>query len=365
MAKSRKDDERRPVYVGLDVSKNETQLCVVGADGAKLFEAKVATEPDAIVRAIAKTAEKHEARIELIGLEMGGMAGWLCRELRAWRLPVVCIDARHAHAALSTRMNKTDRGDARGIAELMRTGWFREVALRSEESQALRALMVARSRLVRMRADAQNQIRGLLKERGIRMPRAVGAMFRRRVREAMEGRLAEGDHLHVLIDTFLRLHERLCVEQDGIERRIRHEASADETTRRLMTIPGVGVMTATCFRQTIDDPHRFTSSATVGAYLGLTPRRHQSGEVDWTGRISKRGSVTMRALLYEAATVIMHRVRRSCAMKRWAEGLAGRIGQKRAKVALARKLAVMMHAIWVDGTEFDWGQDAGPATGST
>ena len=364
MTKARRSDERRPVYVGLDVSKNETQLCVVAADGAKLFEAKVATEPGALVRAIAKTTEKHGARVELIGLEMGGMASWLWRELKAWSLPVVCIDARHAHAALSTRMNKTDRGDARGIAELMRTGWFREVAPRSEESQAMRALMVARSRLVRMRADAQNQIRGLLKERGIRMPRAVGAMFRRRVREVMEGRLAEGDHLHVLIDTFLRLHERICVEQDGIERRIRHEAAADETTRRLMTIPGVGVMTATCFRQTVDDPHRFTSSATVGAYLGLTPRRHQSGEMDWTGRISKRGSVTMRALLYEAATVIMHRVRRSCAMKRWAEGLAERIGKRRAKVALARKLAVMMHAIWVDGTEFDWGQDAGPTVGA-
>ena len=166
-----------------------------------------------------------------------------------------------------------------------------------------------------------SQIRGLLKERGIRFHRSVGVMFRRRVREAIDGRLAEGDHLHILIDTFLHLHEQLCVEQNGIERRIRHEAAGNETTRRLMTIPGVGVMTAMCFRQTIDDPHRFTSSATVGAYLGLTPRRHQSGEVDWTGRISKRGGVTMRALLHEAATVIMHRVRRSCAMKGWAEGL--------------------------------------------
>ena len=161
--------------------------------------------------------------------------------------------------------------------------------------------MVARSRLVRLRSDAQNQIRGLLKQRGIRIPRAVGAMFRRRVREAMEGRLAEGDHLHVLIDTFLRLLERLWAEQDGIERRIRSETSPDETKRRLMTIPGVGVMTATCFRQNIDDQHRFTSSATVGAYLGLTPWRHQSGKVDRTGRISKRGSVTMQALLYGPA----------------------------------------------------------------
>ena len=163
-------------------------------------------------------------------------------------------------------MDKTDRGGAQGIAELMRTDWFREVAPRSEESQALRSLLIARSRLVRMRADAQNRIHGLLKERGIRLHRGVGAMFRRRVREAMAGRLREGDPLHVLVDTF-RLHERPYAEQSGIEQRIRDEAARDETTRRLVAIPGVGVMTATRFCRTIDDPHRFPS-VTVGARPG-------------------------------------------------------------------------------------------------
>ena len=260
-----------------------------------------------------------------------------------------------------------DRGDARGIAELMRTGWFREVAPRSEKSQAVRALMVERSQLVRMRADAENQVRRLLKERGIRLNRGVGAMFRHRTREAMGGWLAEGDHLRVLIDTFLRLHERLCVEQNRIERRIRHEAASDETTRRLMTIPGVGAMTATCFRQTVDDPHRFTSSATVGAYLGLTPRRHQSDKMDWPNLGARQrddAGAPLRSGGPPDATVIMPRVRRSCAMTRWAEGLAERIGKRRATVAFLRKLAVMMHAIWIDGTEFDWGEDARPAGGA-
>ena len=187
------------------------------------------------------------------------------------------------------------------------------------------------------------------------MPRAVGAMYRRRVREATEGRIAAADPMTAILEAFLRLHEGLCDEQRGLDDRIKAAAARDDATRRLMTVPGVGFVTATCFRHTINEAGRFASSATVGAYLGLTPRRWQSGETDRMGRISKRGSPVMRALLFEAATVLMHRVSRSYALKSWALGLAGRIGTRRAVVALARKLAVVMHAIWTDGTEFDWG----------
>ena len=338
-------------FVGLDVSKDETSVCVVGADGRSVWQGKVPTDPDTLARTIRRRAPNAE----LVGLEMGAIAGWLWRGLWAASLPAVCIDARHAHAALSVRMNKTDRHDVQGIAELMRTGWFRAVEPRSEEAQGLRALLGARARMVRMRADAQNQVRGMLKDRGIRLPRAVGAMFRRRVREAMAAQLAADDPMIDLVEAFLRLHERLADEQRLLDNRIKAEAGADPAIRRLMTIPGVGVVTAVCFRHTVDVPDRFTSSSTVGANLGLTPRRHQSGEVDWTGRISKRGSVMMRALLYEAANVIMHRLRRGCALKRWVTMLTARIGARRAKVALARKLAVVMHAIWTRGTAFDWG----------
>lgn len=338
-------------YVGLDVSKDATQVCVVGVEGRVLWQGKVPTDPDALARSIRRRAPGAS----LVGLEMGAMAGWLWRGMRAHDLPVHCIDARHAHAALSVRMNKTDRHDAQGIAELMRTGWYRPVEPRSEASQGLRMLLSARARLVRMRADAQNQVRGMLKERGIRLPRAVGAMFRRRVREGMTAHLAPDDPLVALTDGFMRVHEQLADEQRAIDDRIKNEAAEDEAVKRLMTIPGVGVVTAVCFRHTVDAPERFSSSSTVGAYLGLTPRRHQSGEMDWTGRISKRGSSVMRAVLYEAANVIMHRLRRSCALKRWAATLAARIGLRRAKVALARKLSVVMHTIWVRGTTFDWG----------
>lgn len=193
------------------------------------------------------------------------------------------------------------------------------------------------------------------------MPRAVGAMVRRRVREAAEGRVAPDDPMAAILAAFLRLHEQLCEEQRAMDERIKAAAARDEATRRLMTVPGVGFVTATCFRHTIDEAGRFSSSSTVGAYLGLTPRRWQSGETDRTGRISKRGSSLMRALLFEAAAVLMHRVSRPCALKAWALALAKRIGARRAKVALARKLAVVLHAIWVDGTEFDWNAGRAPA----
>ena len=349
-------DETR-LHVGLDVSKESTQVCVVDADGRVVFEGRAATDPDALARVLARRAPGAER----VGLEMGAMASWLWHGLRAHGLPAICIDARHAHAALSTRMNKTDRNDARGIAELMRTGWFREVRARSGEAQSLRALLSARAQVLRMRADLQNQVRGLLKERGIRMPRAVGAMVRRRVREAVEGRVAPDDPMAAILAAFLRLHEQLREEQRAMDERIKAAAAGDEATRRLMTVPGVGFVTATCFRHTIDEAGRFSSSSTVGAYLGLTPRRWQSGETDRTGRISKRGSSVMRALLFEAATVLMHRVSRPCALKAWALALAKRIGARRAKVALARKLAVVLHAIWVDGTEFDWNAGRAPA----
>lgn len=347
-ANGKPDHER--LYVGLDVAKDETHLCVVDRTGRRIHQAVVPTDPDALAAAIRKRAPDAE----LIGLEMGTMASWLWRGLTELGLPAITIDARHAYAALSTRMNKSDRNDVQGLAELLRTGWYREVRVRSRESDALRVLLNARGRIVRMIGDVQNQLRGVLKERGLRMPRAVGPMYRQRVREATHGKLAAHDPIIPIVEAFLRLHEQLSAEQLAIDRRDRAAAKADDTIQRLMTIPGVGIVTASSFRHTIDDPSRFTSSSTVGAYLGLTPRRWQSGQLDYSGRISKAGNSAMRALLYEAASVVIHRLQRTCAMKAWAMALVKRIGLRRARVALARKLAVMMHAIWVDGTEFDW-----------
>jgi transposase len=302
-------------YVGLDVSQKETAVCVIDEAGRIVFEGKARSEPGALAKVIAKRAP-HAVRIRF---ETGAMSSWLWHELKRIDLPVVCIDARHAHAALSVRINKSDPNDARGIAELMRMGWYREVRVKSEESQMIRSLLVARARLVGIRRDLENQVRSLLKEHGLLFPRAIGAQFRARVREL---------------------------------------AKSDRTTRRLMTVPGVGVVTALTFRHTIDDPPRFKSATSVGAYLGLTPRRKQSGELDITGRISQWGDRLLRSYLFEAASVLIHRTKRASPLQTWGQRLVKRVGLKKAKVAIARKLAIILHCIWTDGAEFDWGTAA-------
>jgi len=277
-----------------------------------------------------------------------------CQEaFRTTGQPVVCIDARHAHAVLSVRMNKSDENDARGLAELVRIGWYREVAVKSEASQQVRARLVARSRLVAIRRDLENQVRSMLKEYGLIFPRAIAGQFRRRVIE-----LTGDEHiLWAVLLPLLSVHDHVCRELEGLDRQIREMARADETTWRLMTVPGIGVVTALTFRHTIDDPSRFRSAASVGAYLGLTPRRRQSGEMDTTGHVSRWGDRLLRAYLFEAASVLLHRTRRWCALKAWGLRLAKRNGMKKAQVAVARKLAVILHCIWVDGTSFEWGKE--------
>ena len=263
----------------------------------------------------------------------------------------MCVDARHAHAALSVRMNKSDPNDARGLAELIRVGWYREVRVKSDDSQAVRSLLVARSRLVSIRRDLENQVRSLLKEVGLLFPRAIGSRFRTHVL----GLLEEQHVLRPIIEGLLTIHEQVEQQQAALDKRVRHEAKADETTRRLMSVPGVGVVTALAFRHTIDDPTRFRSAQAGGAYLGLTPRRKQSGELDFNGRISKWGDRLLRTYVFEAASVLLHRTQRWSALKAWGTRLTKRVGAKKAKVAVARKIAIILHCIWTDGTSFEWG----------
>jgi transposase len=267
-------------------------------------------------------------------------------------LPVVCIDARHAHAALSVRMNKSDQNDARGLAELVRIGWYREVNVKTEESQRIRAILVARSRLVSIRRDIENQVRSMIKEYGLVFPRAIALPFRKKIIE-----LLGGEHqLSAVIEPLLAIHEQVCQQQGKLDNQVRQLARSDEISRRLMTVPGVGVVTALTFRHTIDDPSRFRSASSVGAYLGLTPRRNQSGDTDTNGKISRWGDRLLRTYLFEAATVLLYRTKKWCSLKAWGMKLAKRVGMKKAKVAVARKIAVILHCIWVDGTSFEWGQ---------
>ena len=336
-------------YVGLDVSQKETAMCVVDQDGKVLFESKVPSDPGALARVIRKRAPFAER----IGFETGAMASWLWHELKRIDLPVVCIDARHAHAALSVRMNKSDPNDARGLAELIRVGWYREVRVKSDVSQAMRSLLVARARLVRIRRDLENQIRSMLKEVGLMFPRAIGGQFRIHVRRLWTTSTCCGPSSKACSPSTNRLMSSRRSWTTVCGKRPR----ADETTRRLMSVPGVGVVTAMAFRHTIDDPTRFRSAQTVGAYLGLTPRRKQSGEQDFNGRISKWGDRLLRTYLFEAASVLLHRTQRWSALKAWGIRLMKRVGAKKAKVAVARKIAVILHCIWTDGTEIRMGSE--------
>nr|WP_284282352.1 IS110 family transposase [Bradyrhizobium liaoningense] len=234
----------------------------------------------------------------------------------------------------------------------MRIGWYREVKVKSEDSRKIRAILVARSRLVAIRRDIENQVRSLTKEYGLLFPRAIGKQFRIQVSEL----LGEDHQLLGVIAPLLSIHEHICEQQSKFDDEVRRLAKSDETTRRLMTVPGVGVVTALTFRHTIDDVSRFRSASTVGAYLGLTPRRNQSGETDTSGKISRWGDRLLRSYLFEAATVLLYRTKKWSSLKAWGMKLAKRIGVKKAKVAIARKIAVILHCIWVDGTSFDWGQ---------
>ncbi|MDT8278700.1 IS110 family transposase [Roseomonas mucosa] len=334
-------------YVGLDVSLDETAICVVGEDGKVLTERKVPSTPDAIAAFIADRASE----VARVGLETGSLSVWLHGELRARGLPVICIDARHAKAALSMRINKTDRNDAAGLAQVMRTGWYREAHVKSGPSHLARALLASRALLVGMRGDIANQIRGLLKTFGVIVGKPKGG-FRKKAGEVTAVDLAESPELARLVETLLTARDEVSRQVAALDREVMRMARGNEACKRFMTAPGVGGVVALSVWAAIDEPARFRCSTRVGAYFGLTPRRYASGEVDRTGRVSKCGDKGVRTHLYEAANVILTRIRRPSALQVWGLDLARRSGFRKAKVAVARKLAVILHRMWRDGTEF-------------
>ena len=334
------------LYVGMDVSLKQTSICVVDGQGEIVSEGLVNSEPVAIaefVRSKAKDAVR-------VGLETGPTTTWLWHELRALGLPVICIDARHAKPALSLQINKSDRNDAFGVARIMQCGWFKEVRVKSVPCHKVRALLNSRALLVKMKRDLENQIRGLLKNHGLIIGKAGGKVFHRRAEELA------GEHglLSEAVIPLLGVRERVCREIAHLTRRLLTMARDNDETRRLMTVPGIGPINALAFCTAIDEPSRFRRSRSVGAYFGLTPRRHASGEVDWTGRISKCGDAMVRSYLFEAAGVLLTRVPQWCRLKAWGLRLVKRVGFKKAKVAVARKLAVILHRMWLDETDFVW-----------
>jgi len=333
-------------YAGLDVSLKETSVCIVDRAGQVVREVKVATEPEAILAILADEA----LTIERIGLEAGPLSQWLFSELAEAGLPVICVETRHMKAALSAQVNKSDRNDARGIAHMMRVGLYRPVHVKTLSSQKQRMLLTGRQLLQAKALDIESDLRGTLRNFGFKVGMVGTVKFEARIRELV----ADHSDLVAIVEPLL-IARRVLREQLGVLHRqllavVRH----DEVCRRLMTMPGVGPVVALTFRATVDVPGRFTRSKAVGAIFGLTPRRHQSGEIDRTGGISKCGDALMRTTLYQAAQVMLTRTNKWSWLKAWGMKIAKRRGMKRAIVAVARRMAVIMHRMWVDGTEFCW-----------
>ena len=268
--------------------------------------------------------------------------------LREQGLEVICLDARHLRAALSSRPNKSDDADAAGIAQILRSGWYREVHVKSLATHHLRALLAARRLLVNQRTMLNNQRRGLLKVFGVKLGSGVAGSFARRVMEVADADEHLARIIHPLLTAWRTLSEQIAV----LDQTLRMTARDHPACRLMMSVPGVGPLVALTYLSAIEDPTRFTSSRRVAAHLGLVPRRWQSGEVDRQGRISRCGDGMARTMLFEAANVIFTRVRAPSHLKAWGEALIPRIGKKKARVAVARKLAVLLHRIWVTGRAF-------------
>ncbi len=331
-------------FVGLDVGKRLTSVCVMDAAGTIVQEAEVETSPKALLAFLRGRGRRYRR----IGLEAGDMAPWLYHGLVKAGLPAIPIDALHAHRALSVRRNKTDRNDAQGIAELMRTSSYKSVHVKSDEARSLRALLTARGALLEKRRDLEMVIRSILRGFGLKLPLRAPRTF-----DADALAFARRDAtLWGTLEPLFAARDALGEQARLLERRVHEAARRDPVCRRLMTAPGVGEITALTFRATVDEPRRFSSSRSVGVHFGLTPRTFRSATTETRGGISHWGDAATRKVLFMAALTVFKMKQADTPLHRWARSLAGRMKAKKAVVAVARKLAVVMHRMWVDGTDF-------------
>src|SRR5499425_2011648 len=350
--KHQKEKRSMDYFAGLDVSVKDASVCIVDDAGRIRREVKVASEPDALLTVLRNPAY----RFKRIGLEAGPLSQWLFSALAEADLPVICVETRHMRAVLKAQINKTDRNDARGIAQMMRVGLYRPVHVKTLRSQTLRMLLTHRKLLQSKAIAIENDLRGTLRNFGLKVGIVGTVRFEARIQELVE----TIPDLMVLVEPLLVVRRALREQIVVLHRRLLAIVRDDEVCRRLMTIPGVGPVVALTYRATVDVPARFRKSKSVGAVFGLTSSRYQSGEIDWSGRISRCGDEMMRVMLYEAAQSMLHSKKWSW-LKAWAMQIARRRGMKKAIVALARRLAVILHRIWVDGTEFRWTREQATA----
>ncbi|MEK9707194.1 MAG: IS110 family transposase [Alphaproteobacteria bacterium] len=333
-------------YIGLDVSLKDTAISI-RRDGRRVWRGKCSSDP----KTIAQLIRKHAPRAKRVVFETGSLSTWFYHALVAEGIPAVCIEARHAHKILKETLNKTDANDADGLAHLAEAGFYKAVRVKSFDAMLTRSLVLARSRLLDIATGLSNQIRGIMKTFGLIVPKGTGRVFDHNVRMLLE----EHSNLTEIILPLLKAWRDTRKHAAELDRQLRAAARQNSAARLLMSIPGVGTVTSTAFVAAIEDPKAFRNARSVGAWLGLTPRRYQSGEVDYDGHISRRGDNRLRGLLYEAATAILTRTgaRHVSRLKDWGLKLRERLGFKRAAIAVARKLAVIMHTMLRTGESFD------------
>jgi transposase len=335
------------IFAGLDVSDKTTHVCVVDTDGVVLKRDVVASDPDLL----AKWLGKHCPGLIRIVLETGPLSTFLYHGLVERGIPIECNCARHAKGVLAARVNKSDVHDAEGLAQLARTGWFKRVHMKASATHIDRAALRIRAQLITTRVAMGNQLRGLLKLFGLRLGAARTPGKRRERLIALYQQRPDLEPLFAPLVTSVEIIEE---QLRASNRLLESRATGDAVCSRLMTVPGVGPITALTFAASVEDPHRFARSEDVGAYAGLVPRRSQSGERDVRGNISKAGDPMLRRTLYEAANIMLCRVQRPFALQQWGQRIAESKGNKRARIAVARKLAVLLHSLWVNETEFRW-----------
>jgi transposase len=335
------------IYAGLDVSDKTTHVCVVDAEGAIVWRGVCATDPEVI----AKTLGRHARGLVRVVLETGSLSAFLYHGLIERDVPAICICARHAKGALSARVNKSDPHDAEGLAQMARTGWFKAVRIKQEATHLDRAQLKIREQLTGSRLAMTNQLRGMLKLFGLRMGKVTTPAKRA---ERLAALFAQKPEIKEVMMPLVETIEALEAQLKRSGKLLAARAAADPVAARLMTVPSVGPIAALAFKSSIEDPARFARGEDVGAFAGLVPKRNQSGERDYKGRISKAGDAMLRSALYEAANVLLVRVTRPCALQAWGRKLAETKGPKRARVAVARKLAILLHRLWQSENEFCW-----------
>jgi transposase len=321
-------------FVGLDVSVKETSVCVVDDTGKVILEQKVLTEPADIIALLTSLGEAYGR----IGIEAGPLSQWLVNALTAAELPVICVETRHMKALLTAQqINKTDRNDARGIAQMMRVGLFKPVHVKTLIAQEQRMLLTSRKLVQRKLLDIESDMRGTLRNFGLKVGVVSSIRYEARIRDLVEG----FPRLAAIIEPLLTVRRVMRQQLATLHKLLLNAVRVDPVCRRFMTVPGVGPIVALTYRASVDQPHRFIHSRAVGAHIGLTPKRHQSGEIDYDGGVSKCGDSMLRAMLYEAAQSMLTHSKKWSWLKAWGMRVAQRRGMGRAIVAVARRLAVI------------------------